>query len=307
MGRAAQPEEIAPADVFLAAPVCSGYISGIVLPITGSVGAVYVAVRPAPDRSGRRARRRLDRGPATGGVAAAAARHAERALVGRQRHAPVEPGAHAFNAAKGRCETCEGEGFVSVELLFMPSVYTPCPTCHGARFNESTLKLQLRGASVADVLNMTVHEARGFFAADPPVQRPLALLEDTGLGQLRLAQAATELSGGDAQRLKLATELQPAQLRHLVDAGNTVIVVEHHRQVPSPSPGSGEPTRPHGERLKPAATLSCCFCAAARCSVRAVLQPAARTSDNASLRPLLNSSFDSPPDEGIPHERTRCL
>jgi excinuclease ABC subunit A len=112
---------------------------------------------------------------------------------------------------KGRCETCEGEGFVSVELLFMPSVYAPCPTCHGARYNDDTLKVTYNGKNIAEVLGMTVGEARDFFANDPPVLRSLQLLQDIGLGYLRLGQPATELSGGEAQRIKLATELQRSQ------------------------------------------------------------------------------------------------
>jgi excinuclease ABC subunit A len=168
-----------------------------------------------------------------------------------------DAGRFSFNVAKGRCATCEGEGFVSVELLFMPSVYAPCSTCHGARFNEATLKVRLRDKSIADVLNLTVDEALAFFADDTAVAQPLALLGDIGLGYLRLGQPATELSGGEAQRIKLATELQRAQrgdalyvldepttglhaadvdrlmkqLQHLVDAGNTVIVVEHDLRV----------------------------------------------------------------------------
>ncbi|MBC7954733.1 MAG: excinuclease ABC subunit UvrA [Cytophagales bacterium] len=168
-----------------------------------------------------------------------------------------DAGRFSFNVAKGRCATCEGEGFVSVELLFMPSVYAPCPVCHGARFNEATLKVQWHAKSIADVLNMTVDEAHAFFAAETSVARPLAFLSDIGLGYLRLGQPATELSGGEAQRIKLATELQRAQrgdalyvldeptsglhaadvdklmnqLQGLVDAGNTVIVVEHDMRV----------------------------------------------------------------------------
>lgn len=183
-----------------------------------------------------------------------------------------DAGRFSFNVAKGRCETCEGEGFVSVELLFMPSVYAPCPTCHGARYNEATLKVHLRGRNIAEVLRMTVDEAAAFFAQEAPLARPLALLQQIGLGYLRLGQPATELSGGEAQRIKLATELQRAQRGHtlyvldepttglhpwdvdkllaqldgLVDAGNTVVVVEHEMRVVAASdwvidvgPGAG--------------------------------------------------------------------
>jgi excinuclease ABC subunit A len=183
-----------------------------------------------------------------------------------------DAGRFSFNVANGRCETCEGEGFVSVELLFMPSVYAACPTCHGARYNEATLKVRLREQSIADVLRMTVDEASAFFAQDAALARPLALLQQIGLGYLRLGQPATELSGGEAQRIKLATELQRAQrgqtlyvldepttglhpadvdkllaqLNSLVDAGNTVVVVEHEMRVVAASdwvidvgPGAG--------------------------------------------------------------------
>lgn len=183
-----------------------------------------------------------------------------------------DAGRFSFNVAKGRCETCEGEGFVSVELLFMPSVYAPCPTCHGARYNEATLKVRLREKSIADVLRMTVDEAATFFAEDAALARPLTLLQQIGLGYLRLGQPATELSGGEAQRIKLANELQRAQrgntlyvldepttglhpsdvdklltqLNGLVGAGNTVIVVEHEMRVVAASdwvidvgPGAG--------------------------------------------------------------------
>ena len=168
-----------------------------------------------------------------------------------------DAGRFSFNVAKGRCETCEGEGFVSVELLFMPSVFAPCSVCHGARFNEATLKVTLRGKNIADVLHMTVEEAQAFFCNEAVIAKPLKLLSDIGLGYLRLGQPATELSGGEAQRVKLATELQRAQrgdalyvldepttglhaadvdkllsqLQGLVDAGNTVIVVEHDVRV----------------------------------------------------------------------------
>ncbi|GAB2579803.1 excinuclease ABC subunit UvrA [Dyella jejuensis] len=162
-------------------------------------------------------------------------------------------GRFSFNVAKGRCETCEGEGFVSVELLFMPSVYAPCPTCHGARYNEATLKVLWKGRNIAQVLQMTVEEACDFFSEEMAVSRPLQWLREIGLGYLRLGQPATELSGGEAQRIKLATELQRSQrgrtlyvldepttglhaadadqlmvqLQRLVDMGNTVVMIEH--------------------------------------------------------------------------------
>jgi len=168
-----------------------------------------------------------------------------------------DPGRFSFNVPKGRCATCEGEGFVSVELLFMPSVYAPCPDCHGARYNAQTLEIRWNDRSIADVLAMTVEEAAGFFAGEPQVARPLQVLLELGLGYLRLGQPATELSGGEAQRIKLATELQRthrgdtlyvldepttglhpadadrllAQLQRLVDEGNTVVLVEHEMRV----------------------------------------------------------------------------
>ena len=169
----------------------------------------------------------------------------------RRRH--YDAGRFSFNVAKGRCPVCEGEGFVSVELLFMPSVYAPCPTCHGARYNADTLSVTWRGKSIAEVLALTVAEACDIFEEESAIMRPLTLLRDIGLDYLKLGQPATELSGGEAQRIKLATELQRAQrgatlyildepttglhprdidrllvqLNRLVDAGNTVVVVEH--------------------------------------------------------------------------------
>jgi excinuclease ABC subunit A len=184
-----------------------------------------------------------------------------------------DSGRFSFNVAKGRCETCRGEGFVCVELLFLPSVYSPCPTCKGSRFNDKTLEITYRGKNIAEILKMTVDEALLFFAADAPVERALDTLHDVGLGYLRLGQSATELSGGEAQRIKLATELQRmgrgdtlyildepttglhpsdvcrllAQLQTLVEGGNTVLVVEHDMDVITASdwiidigPGAGD-------------------------------------------------------------------
>jgi excinuclease ABC subunit A len=183
------------------------------------------------------------------------------------------PGRFSFNVKGGRCPTCEGEGFVCVELLFMPSVYAPCPTCHGTRYPASTLQVRYRGKNIAEILAQSVDEACLFFADQSAVHRPLKLLQAIGLGYLRLGQPATELSGGEAQRVKLATELQriarggtlyvideptiglhPAdvdklmiQVQALVDAGNTVIVAEHEMRVAAAAdwiidlgPGAGD-------------------------------------------------------------------
>ncbi|WP_435057925.1 ATP-binding cassette domain-containing protein [Streptomyces sp. bgisy060] len=182
-------------------------------------------------------------------------------------------GRFSFNVPGGRCETCQGEGFVSVELLFLPRTYAPCPDCHGARYNPETLRVRLRGLSVADVLDLTVESAAAFFEGDPAAARSLRALLDVGLGYLRLGQPATDLSGGEAQRIKLASELQrphrspalyvldepttglhPAdvevlmrQLHGLVDSGHSVVVVEHDMDVVATAdwvidlgPGGGE-------------------------------------------------------------------
>lgn len=184
-----------------------------------------------------------------------------------------DAGRFSFNVAKGRCETCQGEGSVMVELLFLPSVYAPCPTCHGARYNAKTLEVKWQDKNIAEVLGMTVNEAKDFFAEDASLQRSLEVLHEVGLGYLRLGQPATELSGGEAQRIKLATELQRIgkgntlyildepttglhphdaeklmhQLNGLVEAGNTVVVVEHEMRVVAGSdwvidigPGAGD-------------------------------------------------------------------
>jgi excinuclease ABC subunit A len=191
--------------------------------------------------------------------------------LARRRH--YGAGRFSFNVAQGRCPTCEGEGFVMVELLFLPSVYAPCSACHGSRYNPQTLEVEWQGRNIAQVLQMTVDEACAVFADEPQVLRSLDVLREIGLGYLRLGQPATELSGGEAQRIKLATELQRAQhgntlyildeptsglhpadvdrllrqLQGLVDAGNTVVVVEHDMRVLAQvdwiidlGPGAGE-------------------------------------------------------------------
>lgn len=197
-------------------------------------------------------------------------RFADTALARKRRY---DAGRFSFNVAKGRCPHCLGEGFVMVELLFLPSVYTPCPTCNGSRYNPSTLEVTYKDKNIAQILEMTVEEACFFFDEDPTVYRALDIVREVGLGYLRLGQAATELSGGEAQRIKLATELQKSQkgsslyildepttglhpsdverllvqLNKLADAGNTVVVVEHDMQVIAQSdwvidigPGAGE-------------------------------------------------------------------
>jgi excinuclease ABC subunit A len=195
------------------------------------------------------------------------------AVTKQARARRYDAGRFSFNVAKGRCETCQGEGFVCVELLFLPSVYSPCPTCKGARYNVKTLEIKVRDKSIADVLAMTVDLAFEFFVDDPSLRQSLGVLREVGLGYIRLGQAATELSGGEAQRIKLATELQRSQrgqtlyvldepttglhpsdvanlmkqLNGLVEDGNTVIVVEHDMSVAAASdwiidvgPGAGE-------------------------------------------------------------------
>lgn len=172
-----------------------------------------------------------------------------------------DAGRFSFNVAKGRCPHCQGEGFVMVELLFLPSVYTPCPTCLGTRYNAKTLEITYQDKNIAEVLAMTVDAAWEFFKTDAAIHRGLDIVRQVGLGYLKLGQPATELSGGEAQRIKLATELQrtqhgntlyildepttglhPAdveklmkQLDLLVEQGNTVIVVEHDMHVISGS------------------------------------------------------------------------
>lgn len=168
-----------------------------------------------------------------------------------------KPGRFSFNVKGGRCEACKGDGIIRIEMQFLPDVYVPCEVCHGKRYNSQTLEVKYRGKTIADVLDMTVEEALEFFKNVPAVQRKLKTLFDVGLGYIKLGQPATTLSGGEAQRVKLSTELsrrgnektlyildEPTTglhfedvrkllniLQRLVDAGSTVVVIEHNLDV----------------------------------------------------------------------------
>jgi len=168
-----------------------------------------------------------------------------------------KPGRFSFNVKGGRCEACQGEGYIQIEMQFLPDVEVPCEVCHGARYNREALDIQFRGKNIAEVLDMTVEQAVQFFEAFPRIRMKLQTLHDVGLGYIRIGQPATTLSGGEAQRVKLATELsrratgrtlyildEPTTglsfedvnalmgvLHRLVDAGNTVLIIEHHLDV----------------------------------------------------------------------------
>jgi excinuclease ABC subunit A len=167
------------------------------------------------------------------------------------------PGRFSFNVKGGRCEACQGDGLVKIEMHFLPDVYVPCEVCKGRRYNRETLEVRYKGRSIADVLDLTVEDALGFFENQRRIAEKLELLNDVGLGYIHLGQAATTLSGGEAQRVKLATELakrdtgrtlyildEPTTglhfedvrllldvLHRLVDKGNTIVVIEHNLDV----------------------------------------------------------------------------
>ncbi|MFA6240432.1 MAG: excinuclease ABC subunit UvrA, partial [Candidatus Hydrogenedentales bacterium] len=179
------------------------------------------------------------------------------AKVPEARARGYQPGRFSFNVKGGRCETCEGDGVIRIEMHFLPDVYVPCEECKGMRYNRDTLEVRYKGKNIFEVLDMTVEEAVDFFKPIPSVHAKLDTLNDVGLGYIKLGQAATTLSGGEAQRVKLATELSKRQtgrtlyildepttglhavdvdkllsvLHRLVEAGNTVLVIEHNLDV----------------------------------------------------------------------------
>lgn len=168
-----------------------------------------------------------------------------------------QKGRFSFNVKGGRCEACSGDGILKIEMHFLPDVYVPCEVCQGKRYNRETLEVKYKGKSIYDVLNMTVEEALEFFQNVPSIARKIQTLYDVGLSYIRLGQPSTELSGGEAQRIKLATELSKRStgktiyildepttglhfadvhklieiLRRLSDGGNTVVVIEHNLDV----------------------------------------------------------------------------
>jgi excinuclease ABC subunit A len=183
-----------------------------------------------------------------------------RALFSETSEAKVrgyQQGRFSFNVKGGRCENCSGDGTITIEMNFLPDVYVPCEVCHGARYNRETLEVHYKGKTIAQVLDMSIEEANNFFESVPAISRFLKTLCDVGLGYVRLGQSAPTLSGGEAQRVKLATELQRRStgrtiyvldepttglhfedvrklllvLNRLVDTGNTVIVIEHNLDV----------------------------------------------------------------------------
>jgi excinuclease ABC subunit A len=179
------------------------------------------------------------------------------ALVPEARARGYKPGRFSFNVKGGRCEACQGDGLIQIEMHFLPDVFVTCDVCRGKRYNRETLEVLYKGASIADILHMTVDEALAFFAPVPHIRAKLQTLADVGLGYIKLGQSATTLSGGEAQRVKLSRELSKrgtgrtlylldepttglhfADIQHLLDvlhrltdAGNTVLVIEHNLDV----------------------------------------------------------------------------
>ncbi len=177
--------------------------------------------------------------------------------VPEARRRGYKPGRFSFNVKGGRCEACEGDGTIKIEMHFLPDVYVTCDACRGTRFNRETLEVEYKGKNIADVLDMTIRQALAFFENIPTIRSKLETLSDVGLGYVKLGQSATTLSGGEAQRIKLARELSKRStgrtlyildepttglhfedikkllevLNRLVDAGNTVLVIEHNMDV----------------------------------------------------------------------------
>ena len=168
-----------------------------------------------------------------------------------------KPGRFSFNVKGGRCETCGGNGYKTIEMNFLPDIQVPCEDCHGKRYNRETLEVRYKGKSIADVLDMTINQAVEFFENVPDILRKIKSIQDVGLGYIKLGQRSTTLSGGESQRIKLATELSKRDtgktmyildepttglhfedirilmqvLQQLVDRGNTVIIIEHNLDV----------------------------------------------------------------------------
>ncbi len=168
-----------------------------------------------------------------------------------------KPGRFGFNVSGGRCETCKGNGYRTIEMNFLPDVYVPCETCRGRRYNRETLEVRFKGKSIADVLDMTINQAVEFFENQPAILQKIKALQDVGLGYIKLGQSSTTLSGGESQRVKLATELSKKDtgktlyildepttglhfedinvllgvLNKLADKGNTIVIIEHNLDV----------------------------------------------------------------------------
>ena len=247
-------------------------------------------------------------------------------LVPEARARGYRPGRFSFNVKGGRCEACQGDGVRRVEMHFLPDVFVRCEGCQGRRYNRETLEIRYQGRSIADVLDLSVDEARELLAAHPRLARILATLSEVGLGYLRLGQSAATLSGGEAQRVRLARELgrretgrtlylldEPTTglhfddvrrlldvLARLVDAGNTVVVIEHNLDVDQvgglggrPGPGGRGPGRPGGRERH----------ARRRWRGRARATPPAtcgRSSPAASPRAAVAAAATSPPPTWSP-------